>query len=420
MEDKSIDTNRSVRPKRSRRQTKQKLIIIVIIAVVIYLVVAVISIIRGSLSTTTALSGVLTEDFRADGYVFRDQTVINSPCDGHLECMVSDGDRVSEGQIIGYIYSQRPDGETLKQIKALYKRLIASGISGETTTYSSSGDSGKESVASAIRDMSDLRADRNLTYFAEQKEVISELIKDDSDNAQSVKTAGELNAEIDSLNSGAGILQTVKAETGGIFCPRTDGLEDRFEYSKTKDLTPSYLDELDGILPTVSQTVTGGQPLCKIINNYTWCFAANTNKEIADTLKEGQSVKLEFFDLDDNIVPGKISRISQEENGKVTVVVSTNRYVKGIYSVNRINCDIVTVNVEGIKLPVGCLRVKDGVEGVFVVRLDRAKFVPVTVNYKNSEWAIVTPIDDVGNTKLKIYDEVIVDAKSVEDDKIIR
>ena len=66
MEDKSIDTNRSVRPKRSRRQTKQKLIIIVIIAVVIYLVVAVISIIRGSLSTTTALSGVLTEDFRAD------------------------------------------------------------------------------------------------------------------------------------------------------------------------------------------------------------------------------------------------------------------------------------------------------------------------------------------------------------------
>ena len=215
-------------------------------------------------------------------------------------------------------------------------------------------------------------------------------------------------------------MQTVKAETGGIFCPRTDGLEDRFEYSKTKDLTPSYLDELDGILPTVSQTVTGGQPLCKIINNYTWCFAANTDNEIADTLTEGQSVKLEFFDLDDNIVPGKISRISQEENGKVTVVVSTNRYVKGIYSVNRINCDIVTVNVEGIKLPVGCLRVKDGVEGVFVVRLDRAKFVPVTVNYKNSEWAIVTPIDDVGNTKLKIYDEVIVDAKSVEDDKIIR
>ena len=90
------------------------------------------------------------------------------------------------------------------------------------------GDSGKESVASAIRDMSDLRADRNLTYFAEQKEVISELIKDDSDNAQSVKTADELNTrEIDSLNSGAGILQTVKAETGGIFCPRTDGLEDR-------------------------------------------------------------------------------------------------------------------------------------------------------------------------------------------------
>lgn len=420
MEDKSIDTNRSVRPKRSKRQTRQKVIIAIAIAVIIYLVIAIISIVRGNLSTTTALSGVLTEDFRADGYVFRDQTVINSPCGGHFECMVSDGDRVSEGQIIGYIYAESPDGETLKQIKALYKRLITAGISGEVTTYSQSGESAKESVASAIRDMSDLRADRNLATFAEQKEVVAGLIKDDSDNAESAKTTEELNAEIDSLNSRAGLLQTVKAETGGIFCPRTDGIEDKFEYSKAKDLTPSYLDELDGISATVSQTVEGGMPLCKIINNYTWCFAANTDKEIADGLKEGQSVKLEFFDLADKSVPGKISRISQEENGKVTVVVSTNRYVKGIYSVNRINCDIVTVSVEGIKLPVGCIRVQDGREGVFVVRLDRAKFVPVTVNYKNNEWAIVTPIEDVGSTKLKIYDEVIVDAKSVEDEKIVR
>lgn len=420
MEDTSIGTNRSVRPKKPKRSFKQKAVMIAAAVVLIYLAVAVITIMRGSLSTTTALSGVLTEEFRADGYVFRDQKVINAPCSGHLECMVSDGDRVSEGQIIGYIYSQQPDGETLKQIRALYKRLITAGISGEAAAYSSSANSVRESISSAVRNMSDIRSNRNLRDFAAQKENISEIIKDDSDNGDSAKTASELSAEIDSLNRQAGLMQEIKAETGGIFCPRTDGLEDKFDYSKAKDLTPSYINELDGALPVVSQTVEYGQPLCKIINNYTWCFAANTDKKTADTLKEGQSVKLEFFDLADKSVPGKISRISQEENGKVTVVVSTNRYVKGIYSVNRINCDIVTVSVEGIKLPVGCIRVHDGKEGVFVIRLDRAKFVPVTVNYKNSEWAIVTPIEDVGSTKLKIYDEVIVDAKSVEDDKIVR
>ena len=103
-----------------------------------------------------------------------------------------------------------------------------------------------------------------------------------------------------------------------------------------------------------------------------------------------------------------------------TVVIFTNRYVKGIYSTNRINADIVTVSVEGIKLPISCLRVRDGVEGVFVIRLDRAKFVPVNVRYKNDKWAIVSPIENTGSIKLQMYDEVIADSKSVEEDKIVR
>lgn len=410
----------TVHPKRKRRFGKKTVILLIAAAVFIYIAAATVSSLLGSLSTTTALTGVLTESFRADGYIFRQQNVINAPCSGHLECIVSDGDRVSEGQVIGYIYSEKPNPETVDKIKALSHMLAQLGIDEGEVTYTSASAASGSKISSMIRDMSDERSKRNLSSAADRKDELNRLLKQGNESSSKTLTADEMQAELDSLNRGAGLLQTVKAETGGVFCPRTDGLEDSLNPDRVKELTPSYLSSLNDREPVITQSVEAGQPLCKIINNYSWYFAANVDSEQASALKEGQSIRMEFFDLSDTPIKGTVSRISAEEGGLATVVVSTNRYVKGIYSTNRINADIVTVSVEGIKLPISCLRVRDGVEGVFVIRLDRAKFVPVNVRYKNDKWAIVSPIENTGSIKLQMYDEVIADSKSVEEDKIVR
>lgn len=416
------DKNRklTVHPKRKRRFSKKTFIIIAAAAVFIYIAAATISSILGSLSTTTALTGVLTESFRADGYIFRQQNVINAPGSGHLECIVSDGDRVSEGQVIGYIYSEKPNPETVDKIKELSHLLAQIGIGNDETTYTSASAASGSKVSSMIRDMSDERSKRNLNITAERKDELNYLLKQEPGSSNKSLTADAIQAELDSLNRGVGLLHTIKAETGGVFCPRTDGLEDALDSNRAKELTPSYLNDLDDRESVITQSVEAGQPLCKIINNYSWYFAANVDSNQASALKEGQGIRMEFFDLSDTPIKGTVSRISAEEGGKATVVISTNRYVKGIYSTNRISADIVTVSVEGIKLPVSCLRVRDGVEGVFVIRLDRAKFVPVNVKYKNDKWAIVSPVENTGSIKLQMYDEVIADSKSVEEDKIVR
>lgn len=418
--DKILTVGKKRRCKNCGKGLKRKLLAVAAAVVAIYLIAAVAATVIGGLTTTTALNGVLTEGFRTDGYIFREQTVITAPCTGHFECMVGDGDRVSVGQIIGYIYSAQPSADTVKRLKELNIRLAEAGIYGKEEAYTSGGYASSSDTASYIRGMSDIRTQRNLKSFSEKSAGLASQIKSETENYEDGKTTEELSSEIASLNASAGLLQTITAEKGGVFCPRTDGMEDKLDYSKAIEATPAYLNELDATEPVISQSVEAGQPLCKIINNYNWYFAANVDKEQAESVKVGQSIEMEFFDLSDTSISGKVAAVSAEEGGKVTVVVSTNRYVNGIYSTNRINCDIVTVSVSGIKLPVSCLRVKDGTEGVFVVRLDRAKFVPVNVKYKNDEWAIVNPIDSTGDGKLKIYDEVIADAKSVEDEKIVR
>ena len=105
-------------------------------------------------------------------------------------------------------------------------------------------------------------------------------------------------------------MQTVKAETGGVFCTRTDGLEDSLNSDRVKELTPSYLSSLNDREPVITQSVEAGQPLCKIINNYSWYFAANVDSEQASALKEGQSIRMVFLYLYDTPIKGNVSSIS--------------------------------------------------------------------------------------------------------------
>ena len=138
-----------------------------------------------------------------------------------------------------------------------------------------------------------------------------------------------------------------------------------------------------------------------------------------EDLSVGSQVDLAFYDLTSSSIVGNIKRISDKENNKCAVVVKTNRYVDGIYSISEIKSELITVSVEGIKLPVDAIRVKDGVTGVYVIRLDVARFVPVNVKYRNEDFSIVSAKETDG-FKLKLYDEVIVECRNLEDGKIVR
>ena len=144
-------------------------------------------------------------------------------------------------------------------------------------------------------------------------------------------------------------------------------------------------------------------------------------EKAARDLTIGQSVRLRFYDITDSAVYGLIKAISPEEKGKVTLTISTNRYVESIYSTSRTAAEVLTASYEGIKVPSDSLRVVDGQTGVYVIRLDVAHFVPVNLKYKNDEWAIIRSADNPDfEYKLQIYDEVVVDSKNLSDGKVVR
>lgn len=424
----SMDSSNRVSQRRKRRRRKVRIravIFALVLAVVVYLAAIIVSL-HGGLSTTVAQNGTVSEVVTVSGYVFRDQTIINSPGSGHIECIVGEGDRVREGQTIGYVCENVPDAAVMDRIKTLHKAIRRNGL-GNTSAYMADAGTSEKQISELSRTLSDARQNCDLSYAEEKKDEINLIIsrrtsENASDGSSSVTDETQyLENELKKVLASAGSFVEIKAAAGGVFSSRIDGLEDMLEYDKAMTVTPEYLKALDSMNTTVTQSIEAGQPLCKIINNYTWYFAAAMSERELVNIKEGQSVRMEFYDLSNTPVSGTVSKISDMDSGKCAVIISTNKYVSGIYSSGRVNAEIVTVNAEGIKLPAECLRVKNETAGVYVVRLDKARFAPVEVKYKNDDWVVVSALEpEEGGAKLRIYDEVIVECRNLEDGKVVR
>ncbi len=416
----------SQRRGKNKRKSKIKTASIILVGVVLlYLSAAIFVSVSSNLSTTIAQNGIVRESIRTTGYVFREQTVITAPDFGYLECVVNEGERVKEGQVVGYIFGTSTDAAVMEEIKELHRALGRVGIDEEISVYSSMPATAEKRISELSRNLSDMRKTNDLTKVGDKKEEINTLVlrkHNDAGETEAPVTVDQINSRLNSLLASVQAGGAVIAPCGGVFTTRVDGLEDKLKYELSEQVTPSYLKSIGKSEENnENKTAEAGQPLCKIVNNYVWRFAMELSAEKAENIKLGQSVQLEFFDLSEETIMGTVTRISDAEDGKCAIVVSTNKYVEGIYSSSRINADVITTSSEGIKLPTQCLHVKDGVTGVYVIRLDVARFVPVNVKYKNDQWAIISAAEpQSGGARLQIYDEVIVDCRNLEDGKIIR
>lgn len=423
--DANAGRNTQRREKRKKKRRGNWLIKGIAIAIFLYLLLSVIFGIAGRMTTMVAVKGKIEEEVMVEGYIFREQHLVNAPAIGHLETRIGDGERVTEGQILGYVYAGEYDAEQSGKVRQLYDRIAQLQSHAAENIYAGNGVMVEQKIAVAARDLSDTRQRRDMSNLAAWKEELNVLIarKHAMNSGGAVDVSKELEdakRKLWELETSMGNTKyTITAPAAGVFVAKIDGMEDKLTLKQAEEITPSYLRELDNIKIERKETIVENEPVCKVVNNYGWYFVANMDAEKAESLEIGSTVNIRFFDLSDQEITGTVRRISEEEKGKVAVSFYTNRYVEGIYASSRVLAEVVTTGVEGIKLPVKSIRVKDGQAGVYVLRLGVARFVPVSVKYKNEDWAIVSAVSG-WDYQLQIYDDVIVDAKNLEDGKVVR
>ncbi len=423
--EKSVKTSREDKRKKSRRG-----FITFLICAFVFCIVLNIAMSSGDrLETMIVRTGTEEESIEAEGYLFKEQTVINAPASGYLYCEADEDERVKIGETVAYIYNNEIDSSAsneLKTVEAEIEKL--SGGSAASDVYSRDTAKIEQTISQELRSVPSLGYKNRIEEVSKIREKVDDLIEgrriitgeaEAKDSTQALENLKKRKAELEARYN---IERTaVHAPKAGAFTARVDGLEEILTTEALEEISPSFIRELDKKSAQVktSTKVEGGKPIGKIVNNFGWSIAVPVPFEIAEDMDEGDTVDIRFIDINVKTVKGTVTRISSEEGGKVVLVVKSNKYVDMIYSSSRVNVEIIKHHYEGFKLPSRSIRIIDGKTGVYVIRNDKAQFIPVDILYNSKEWVIAAESVTKGST-IKLYDELIVEGKNLYDDKVVR
>ncbi len=412
------------RKTREKRKGRYKVYKIVFALIGIYFISLLIRGMGSDITTYIARMGAIEEAKTTEGYIFRDQTVLNAPSDGIFYSEVPECTRVKEGETVAYIYQGEVTPADIEEIRDLRTQIKSIEDGADKKVYVSTEIWAEQKISKIVRQLSEQRSQPDLQKVASLKDELDLMIDKKraimGERPSDEEVLNNLKNRLAELEGGIeGGKTALVAPFGGVYSSKLDGFEDKLGLDAVDKLTPSILNEYDKSEASGTDVVQKDMPVCKLVNNYNWCYATNIDEKDAEQFKVGQNVEMSFYDMTDISIVGLIKYISAPEAGKVTVVVSTNRYVESIYSTSRASAEILTESYKGIKLPTECLRVLNDKIGVYVVRLDTARFVPVNVIYKNDDFCIVSAVES-GEYRLKIYDEVIVKGKNIEEGKVVR
>lgn len=413
--------------KKKRRKNGWFFIIALIVFLSVYLSVSFLLSSGGAVSTVVVKKGTVEDSIYVEGYIFKDSTVINAPRGGYIDCLKEEEEKVKIGEAVAAIYTDKVNVGLKSQMAELDSKIAALE---KSITYKSSsdGDSAKteQSISDKMKKIGAFSDAKNIEEISQIKKDVTAMLTRRSNLSGSKDEEAELaslRAEKDSLSKSLSEQAVyVSSPSAGAFTSRVDGAEELLSLSSIKEnrVNHSFFKELASLKleNNVKEQVEQGDPIGKTVNNYEWYLAAEIDTAESELLKVGSEIKLRFTELDENEINATVYSISSEEDGKVTVIVKSNKYVKSIYYTSTARTQLIKHTYTGIKVPQKALRIQNDKKGVYVMRGNVVRFVPVNINYSDKDWVITSENEENGG--IKLYDEVVLKGKKLYDGKVVK
>ncbi len=367
-----------------------------------------------------------------DAYIFRGEYLLytGSSTDGTISHLRNDGEKVAVGEQVCQVYPGSVAEENTQLLQEINKKLNrlynSSQNEGVTFTDTTMIDN---TINTTYYTLLSRMADGNAGYaIAKSDDLIAAL------NQRQVIThhVENFDAEIaaleqqrDQLISHTGeAAEIITANKSGYYYADIDGFEGIFDSTRLDNMT---LDEYDRLISSVAdaslqKNAQGGTNCGKLVTDYNWYITCRITTEESRAFTENYTYTVIFPYNSDTRIDMVLDRmILQADDDRVVLVLRTNIIPENFSFLRRQSVQIVTSTYQGYKIPISAVRMRDGVQGVYILEGYVVKFRRIDALREIDGYFICRENDGSAENAdmVALYDRIIINGKNLYEGRII-
>ncbi len=358
-----------------------------------------------------------TIDFK--GFALRDEKIIDTSASGTVIPLAHDGKRVANGDDIAVVCQNDDQAAAYTKLEKLKQELERyKNINDPDGTQELSADKLNTKISDAYDDIMDAVTTGTydelpdaLTAYADKcatKQILTEGSIDLSAKLIS------LESEIAALTAQNINYSSVKAPESGYYINTIDGYEAALSYKDALSLTSQQIENALNAEPAA----VSGNSLGKIVESYKWYIVGETESQYSSFFKKGSKITVNFPKEGVSHVTMLVEK-ADTQGDKMTVVLSCSLMDETFANMRIEDMQIVTKSHTGYRVPSNVIRFdEDNSTGLYVLRGKIITFIPVEIIYTENDFAIISSSSSNGKS-VRLYDEVIIKGKDLEDGKVI-
>lgn len=358
-----------------------------------------------------------TIDFK--GFALRDEKIIDTSASGTVIPLAHDGKRVANGDDIAVVCQNDDQAAAYTKLESLKHELERyKNINDPDGTQELSADKLNTKISDAYDDIMDAvttgaydELPDALTAYAD-KCATKQILTDGSIDLSAKLTS--LENEIAALTAQNINYSSVKAPKSGYYINTIDGYESALSYKDALSLTSQQIESALNAEPAA----VSGNSLGKIVESYKWYIVGETESQNSSYFKNSAKITVNFPKEGVNHVTMLVEK-ADTQGDKMTVVLSCSLMDETFANMRTEDMQIVTKSHTGYRVPSNVIRFdEDNNTGIYVLRGKIITFIPVEIIYTEDDFAIISSSSSNGKS-VRLYDEVIIKGKDLEDGKVI-
>ncbi len=431
-----LNVPRSKKKKRIKRKKLRIGLITIVVSYLLFRMFPVFSI--ANHKTITAESGIIEELVSSKAVIIKDEFVLKSETQGTVSLLKKEGEKVGKGTQVAKI-NRTESSPYSKELEEIDKQIeLLKKTSDSKEMFSKDKAKAQDNIDIIIDELQNSILKGNYDNASIYKNTLLKSI----DKQQLVTGQKNLMSQsIDSLlKRKESIMKNMEktdivsySPKAGILSYELDGLEEIFSVNKINEYKLSNFRIIDGSKKNLAEEkeVKYGEPIYKIIDNFTWYAMTEVDAKDVDKLEEGKIVHVRINNDEKKII-SRIVKIIKEKD-KCLIILKFTDFLHEHYKERYIDIHIIKNTFEGLIIPNKSITEKDGIKGVYIKDISGiVKFRPVKILTSDDEHTIVS--EGEGNssqielnvngkiqkfTTIQMFDEIFVNGSKIKEGVIL-